>query len=92
VRRCANLVEHFDPDFAASLRAHLVAGTSGAPAEIVGVAVGLRPVRSAVRLEAETIAPNCLLLHNYGHGGAGVTLSWGCAAEVVRLIERNATL
>jgi D-amino-acid oxidase len=92
LRRCANLVEHFDPAFAASLRAHLVAeaGGSSALAEILGAAVGLRPVRSAVRLEAERIVPERLLVHNYGHGGAGVTLSWGCAAEVVRLIERAA--
>jgi len=94
LRRCANLVAHFDPAFAASLRAHLVAEAASmpsAPTEIVGAAVGLRPVRSAVRLEAERIGPDRLLLHNYGHGGAGVTLSWGCAAEVVRLIERSAT-
>jgi D-amino-acid oxidase len=86
LRRCANLVERFDPAFAASLRAHLDSSASGEPAEILGTAVGLRPVRSAVRLEAERIAPDHLLLHNYGHGGAGVTLSWGCAAEVVKLL------
>jgi D-amino-acid oxidase len=49
--------------------------------------VGLRPGRPAVRLEAEPRG-RALLVHNYGHGGAGVTLSWGCADEVVRLLER----
>ena len=48
--------------------------------------VGLRPGRSSVRVEAEE-TPSGLLVHNYGHGGAGVTLSWGCAEEVVRLVS-----
>jgi D-amino-acid oxidase len=51
--------------------------------------VGLRPGRSAVRLEAELWAPGMLLVHNYGHGGAGVTLSWGCASEVVELVNSH---
>jgi D-amino-acid oxidase len=55
-------------------------------AEILEHKVGLRPGRPSVRLEAEQWAPGKLLIHNYGHGGAGVTLSWGCAAEVVRLV------
>jgi D-amino-acid oxidase len=71
LRRCARL----DPAFA-----------SVAPEDVLSVAVGLRPVRSSVRLEAERLAPDRLLLHNYGHGGAGVTLSWGCADEVVALL------
>jgi D-amino-acid oxidase len=85
--RCANLVEHYDPRFAASLRAHHGQPSDVAPAEILGIAVGLRPVRSSVRVEAERVAPDRLLLHNSGHGGAGVTLSWGCAADVVALLE-----
>ncbi|QSR30393.1 amino acid oxidase [Nocardioides sp. S5] len=42
--------------------------------------VGLRPVRPTVRLERVGD-----VIHTYGHGGAGVTLSWGCAADVVGL-------
>lgn len=47
------------------------------------VNVGFRPARHAARLERDPHLPN--VLHNYGHGGAGFTLSWGCAADVVAL-------
>lgn len=56
--------------------------------DIMQVVCGLRPVRSTVRVEAERVAPARLLVHNYGHGGAGITLSWGCAADVVRLLAQ----
>ncbi|MBM3990076.1 MAG: FAD-dependent oxidoreductase [Planctomycetes bacterium] len=56
-----------------------------AAARVLSVSVGLRPARSAVRLERETPRPGSTLIHNYGHGGAGVTLSWGCAHEVAAL-------
>lgn len=47
------------------------------------VRVGLRPFRGqSVRLEHE---PGTGIIHNYGHGGAGVSLSWGCAEHVVAL-------
>ena len=52
----------------------------------LGDLVGLRPCRPTVRVESEVPARGKLLVHNYGHGGAGVTLSWGCAEEVVRMI------
>lgn len=54
-------------------------------AEILEHLIGLRPGRPAVRLELEPVSKNCAIIHNYGHGGAGFTLSWGCAAEVARL-------
>jgi D-amino-acid oxidase len=54
-------------------------------ANIVSRAVGLRPSRTEVRLEKEHVGDK-VVVHNYGHGGAGVTLSWGCADEVARLM------
>ena len=48
--------------------------------------VGLRPFRkSGVRLEKEKLRGGRAVIHNYGHGGSGFTLSWGCAAEVAQL-------
>jgi D-amino-acid oxidase len=55
-------------------------------AEYVGSAVGLRPARSEVRLEAAVLEDGRPLVHDYGHGGSGFTLSWGCADEVARLV------
>jgi D-amino-acid oxidase len=48
--------------------------------------VGLRPFRrSGVRLERDRLDDGRAVIHNYGHGGAGFTLSWGCAEEVLKL-------
>jgi len=47
---------------------------------------GLRPTRAQVRLEAQRRGDG-VVIHNYGHGGAGVSLSWGCAAEVRELVS-----
>ncbi|MCY4465129.1 MAG: FAD-dependent oxidoreductase [Chloroflexi bacterium] len=49
---------------------------------------GLRPGRREARLEIEKIAPACQVIHNYGHGAIGYTLSWGCAADVLRLVGK----
>ena len=54
-------------------------------ATVLGHDVGLRPARAAVRLEREERSGGAVV-HCYGHGGAGVTLSWGCAAEVAALV------
>jgi D-amino-acid oxidase len=50
------------------------------------VKVGLRPYRSPIRIEWDGTPRRTPLVHCYGHGGAGVTLSWGSAAVVSRLI------
>ena len=48
--------------------------------------VGLRPFRpSGVRLEHAQLCDGRTLIHNYGHGGSGFTLSWGCAEAVAEL-------
>ena len=75
-----------DPGTAAGILARagaLVPALAGA--RILSHKVGLRPARPTVRLEAEQ-RDGRTVVHCYGHGGAGVTLSWGCAADVVRLV------
>lgn len=57
-------------------------------AEVLATRVGLRPVAPSVRLERTTVHGRPVVT-NYGHGGAGVTLSYGCADEVVRLLEAS---
>ncbi|MFF1482458.1 FAD-dependent oxidoreductase [Streptomyces sp. NPDC058301] len=64
-----------------------------AGARVLAHRVGLRPVRDAgVRIEAETTASGGLLVHNYGHGGAGVTVAWGCAREAAALTASRTPL
>lgn len=59
--------------------ARLAPGLEGAT--VLGARAGLRPVRAGgPRVERQGD-----VIHCYGHGGAGVTLSWGCAQEVVAL-------
>jgi len=55
-------------------------------AEVLNAKVGLRPFRSATRVETTEHAGRTVVTC-YGHGGAGVTMSWGCADEVVRLVH-----
>ena len=58
-----------------------------AHAKRLGVRVGLRPCRPSVRLELQQLADGGKIIHDYGHGGAGVTVSWGCADEVLALAD-----
>ncbi len=52
---------------------------------VLGDRVGLRPARhGGPRVEAIDV-PEGRIVHAYGHGGAGMTMSWGCADEVAQL-------
>jgi D-amino-acid oxidase len=51
---------------------------------VVSRAVGLRPARPVVRLDRSDHGGRDVI-SCYGHGGSGVTLSWGCAEDVARL-------
>jgi D-amino-acid oxidase len=55
-------------------------------ARVVTERVGLRPCRPEVRLESEALPGGRVRWHNYGHGGAGVTLAWGCAREITAAV------
>lgn len=52
---------------------------------IVGDGVGIRPMRDAIRLERVG-----RVVHNYGHGGSGYTVSWGCAERVREIVDAAA--
>jgi D-amino-acid oxidase len=54
-------------------------------ARVLSRAVGLRPGRPTVRLD-RTLVDGRPVIACYGHGGAGVTLSWGCAWDVAALV------
>ncbi|MGI8626625.1 MAG: FAD-dependent oxidoreductase [Geodermatophilaceae bacterium] len=55
-------------------------------AEVLEHVVGLRPARPTVRVEESATGPGqARLLHNYGHGGSGITLGWGCAQDIATL-------
>lgn len=54
-------------------------------AEVLDVLTGLRPSRPAVRVEAEDV-DGVRVVHNYGHGGHGVSLSWGCGRDAAALL------
>jgi len=61
-------------------------GLSTAP--VIRESVGLRPGRKTVRLEVDdTLTEHSTVIHNYGHGGQGVTFFRGCALDVVKLAE-----
>jgi glycine/D-amino acid oxidase-like deaminating enzyme len=61
-----------------------LAPIKASPERIMNITVCLRPFRAAgPRLDAETVGDK-LVVHNYGHGGSGWSLSWGSAIIAVK--------
>jgi glycine/D-amino acid oxidase-like deaminating enzyme len=63
-------------------------------ARIISEFTGLRPGRTKIRVEEEKVTAGSKqlpVIHNYGHGGSGATLSWGCAKEVAELATKYQT-
>jgi D-amino-acid oxidase len=78
-----------DPQTAAAiLRRCEVLEPRLAGADVLEHKAGLRPGRPEIRLEIDYVAQSPPRVHNYGHGGSGVTLSWGCAEETLRLVHQ----
>ena len=74
------------PDDAEAILARVTRLVPGlAAATVLRHRVGLRPARPQVRVE-RVASGGTSVVHCYGHGGAGVTLSWGTADEVVALV------
>ncbi|MEU2426696.1 FAD-dependent oxidoreductase [Streptomyces sp. NPDC007851] len=81
-----------DPAVAAGIVARCAAVRPEiAGARVLAHRVGLRPYRSAVRLARELRPDGSVLVHNYGHGGAGITVAWGCAREAAGLVDAGPT-
>jgi D-amino-acid oxidase len=72
----------------------IAAVPSLAASEFVEEWVGLRPGRPSVRLELERFDSNGgdmppVVVSNYGHGGSGLTLAYGCAGDAVELLQKE---
>lgn len=63
------------------------AGLSSSEPVILETLVGLRPRRTEVRFEFDPDYSN--VFHNYGHGGAGFTVAWGCALDLAHQLEQK---
>ncbi len=78
-----------EPD-PAETRAILERCTDIAPAlvdaRVLDSVAGLRPGRPEVRVELDAGLLPVPVVHNYGHGGSGITVGWGCAQDVARLV------
>lgn len=59
------------------------------PDREIRTVVGLRPFRPSGFVVAGQKFDEKLVVHNYGHGGAGVTLSWGTGELACRVVDAS---
>lgn len=83
-----------DPDPDPIIRDRILADTAAldprvADLDIITERVGFRPGRPEVRLEATQLPDGRPVVHNYGHGGAGYLMSWGCAEEAAAIVTEH---
>jgi D-amino-acid oxidase len=57
-------------------------------AKVIESVASLRPGRPEVRVELDENLVPVLVVHNYGHGGAGITIGWGCAQDAAALVAK----
>jgi D-amino-acid oxidase len=55
---------------------------------ILKTGIGFRSGRSKIRVEKELFEDK-IVIHNYGQGGSGFSLCWGCAEEVASLVAAS---
>jgi len=55
---------------------------------VLETVVGLRPGRAEVRVELDHDSLPVPVIHDYGHGGSGITIGWGCAQDVAALAQQ----
>jgi glycine/D-amino acid oxidase-like deaminating enzyme len=85
VRRAGVLRAYSAPDISFTGSARGLPPVHVAPEREIRTVVGLRPYRpSGFVVRAEKLGET-LVVHNYGHGGSGITLSWGTAKLAVDL-------
>ena len=77
--------EEVDPEDTTRILTRLKGFGINSDLKLLEIIVGLRPKRSAVRFEFDSDFPN--IFHNYGHGGAGFTVAWGCALELAEIFK-----
>src|SRR2546425_2707704 len=88
---CARRVRPYvvDPPVGIGRHARRFTPVNVASDRVIRTVVGLRPFRpSGFVVRAESLGDK-LLVHNYGHGGGGVTLSWGTARLAADLVAES---